>query len=170
MLERSSLLILLFGTSGSGKTFLGDLFSKTFGLYHYELDLDLTPAMRNAIADDREFTEVMRDEYFSHLIPRITDLQSKHNRCILTQAVYKERHRQFLKTHIPDLELVWITAPQDLIVARLQERDGGISGEYALKIQHNFEPPVRGKKLLNDTADSKLLIDRFSSLFFDTYK
>ena len=61
MLERSSLLILLFGTSGSGKTFLGDLFSKTFGLYHYELDLDLTPAMRNAIADDREFTDVMRD-------------------------------------------------------------------------------------------------------------
>lgn len=168
MLEGSPLLVLLFGTSGSGKSFLGDLFSRTLNLYHYELDLDLTPAMRKAIADGREFTDAMRDDYFFQLIPRILDLKRDHSRCVLTQAVYKERHRRFLKAHIPDLELVWVTAPRDLIVERLQGRDDGISREYALKIQHNFEPPIRGKKFFNDTTEHEVLIERFSSLFSDS--
>lgn len=162
---KSACATIFFGIAGCGKSFLGQLFAAKFGVFHYELDQHLTPTMQLAIKERREFTDEMRDEYFLHLIPHIKRILDVHGECLFTQAVYKERHRRLLVKHIPELDPVWITAPQELIVERLMARQEGISCEYASKISHNFEPPMAGKTLANDTDDPELLCRRFAELF-----
>ena len=159
------LATILFGTAGSGKSFLGELIESRLGMLHYELDQHLTPAMQSAISNGREFTDEMRDEYFVYLVPYIKDILKAHPRCVFTQAVYKERHRRYLVEQIPELEPVWITAPLELIAERLMAREEGISSDYARKIQANFEPPMGGKTLVNDSSDTELLCQRFVELF-----
>ena len=101
-------LVLLFGLSGAGKTFVGELVSRELGYFYYDLDLDMTPAMRTAIAAKRSFTEAERDEYFDLVARRIQEIATQHPRTVFTQGVYKERHRELLRRRVPGLAMVWI--------------------------------------------------------------
>lgn len=158
-------LILLFGISGAGKTFVGDLVSKRLGYFHYELDRDLTPAMRAAIAAKRSFTEDERDQYFDLVTIRIQELSARHVRIVFTQGVYKERHREQLRQRVPGLETIWIKAPQQVVEERLRAREGGVSADYADIIARNFEAPGSGLVLLNDQVPPEEVWRRFVGLF-----
>lgn len=158
-------LILLFGISGAGKTFVGELVSNRLGYFHYELDHDLTPAMRAAIAAKRSFTEDERDEYFELVTRRIQEISARYPKAVFTQGVYKERHRALLRQRVPGLETIWIKAPPDVVQGRLQVREGGVSADYADIIARNFEAPRAGLVLLNDQVPAEELWQRFVGLF-----
>jgi len=158
-------LMLLFGISGAGKTFVGDLVSKRLGYFQYELDRDLTPAMRAAIAAQRSFTERERDEYFDLVTIRIHEISARQPKTVFTQGVYKERHRELLRQRVPGLETVWIKAPLDVVQDRLRAREGGVSPDYADIIARNFEAPRAGLVLLNDQVPAEELWHRFVELF-----
>lgn len=157
--------ILLFGVAGVGKTYLGATLSAPLSYYHYELDRDLTPAMLLALREGREFTEEIRDEFFQHAVNRIHDILSQYPRVIFTQGAYKERHRAFLRQHVPGLECVWVTAPEAIVQERLRGRGGAVTGDYAKLIHHNFEKPPSGRVFLNDTSVQEELIERLVGLF-----
>ena len=158
-------VLLLFGMSGAGKTYLGELISSRLGYFHYELDRDLTPAMRAAIAAKRSFTEQERDEYFEQVVVRMQEILTQHPKTVFTQGVYKERHREALRRRIPGLETVWVQAPQSVIQNRLQRREGGVPPDYAEMITRNFEVPLAGRTLVNDEICSEELLRRFKALF-----
>lgn len=158
-------LLFLFGVSGAGKTFVGDLISSKLGYFHYDLDQDLTPAMRGAIAEKRSFTEDERDEYFEVVRGRVQEMARQHRRVVFTQGAYKERHRDFLRRHIPDLRTIWVKAPLEVVQDRLQTRAGGVSSDYADMIARNFEAPTLGMVLLNDGVATDELWNRFLALF-----
>jgi gluconokinase len=163
--DRIPNLLFLFGVSGAGKTFVGDLVSRKLGYFHYDLDQDLTPAMRAAIAAKRSFTEAERDEYFEVVRARINEVATLHSTVVFTQGAYKERHREFLRKHIPLLRTIWIKAPHDVIHERLRTREGGVSADYADTIERNFEAPLSGMALLNDAVSVEELWERFDELF-----
>ncbi len=85
-------ILFLFGLSGAGKTFCGHLLSDRLGYFCYDLDRDCTPAMQEAIALGRPFTEEMRDEFFKIVCRRIEELKGEHSKLVVMQAAYKERH------------------------------------------------------------------------------
>lgn len=163
--DRIPSLLFLFGVSGAGKTFVGELISRKLGYFHYDLDQDLTPTMRAAIAAKRSFTEAERDEYFEVVRARINEIAGLHSTVVFTQGAYKERHRAFLRDHIPSLRTIWINAPRDVIHERLRAREGGVSADYADAIERNFEAPLSGIALLNDAASEEELWKRFDELF-----
>lgn len=165
MIDRIPRLLFLFGVSGAGKTFVGDLISSNLGYFHYDLDQDLTPAMRDAISEKRSFTEAERDEYFEVVRGRIQEIGRQYSRVVFTQGAYKERHRAFLRRHIPELQTIWIQAPREVVHDRLQARAGGVSSEYADMIARNFEAPPIGMVLFNDTVSTEELWNRFLNLF-----
>lgn len=158
-------LLFLFGVSGAGKTFVGQLISRNLGYFHYDLDQDLTPAMRAAITANRSFTEAERDEYFQVVRARIHEIAGRHSTVVFTQAAYKERHRDFLRQHIPLLRMIWIKASRDVIYERLRTRQGGVPADYADSIERNFEAPLSGMALLNDAVSAEELWKRFNELF-----
>ncbi len=163
--DKISNLLFLFGVSGAGKTFVGELIARNLGYFHYDLDQDLTPAMRAAIAAKRSFTEAERDEYFEVARNRIKEIAEQHSTVVFTQGAYKERHREFLRQHIPVLQTIWIKAPRDVIHERLRAREGGVPADYAETIERNFEMPLSGMALLNDAVSAEELWKRFNGLF-----
>ncbi len=157
--------ILLFGVAGVGKTYLGSVLSKPLGFFHYELDRDLTPAMCRALDEGREFTDPMRDEFFTLVAVRMQEVLGAHERVIFTQGAYKERHRAFLRSKVAGLECIWVTAPDQAIEQRLAARGASVSGQYAKLIYRNFEKPSGGKVFINDTSVQEDLVGRFKGLF-----
>jgi gluconate kinase len=158
-------VVFLFGLSGVGKTFCGELIASRLGYFCYDLDTDCTPAMREAINQGLPFTDAMRDEFFLIVCRRIEELKKRHRKLIVMQAAYKERHRALITSRFPDVKMVWVDAPQHLIEERLRARVGAASAEYANRIRANFEAPVDGPRLVNDVSEPGEICGRFQALF-----
>ncbi len=160
-------LVFLFGLAGVGKSYVGRVLAERFGYAAYDLDSDLTPAMRRAIADRIAFTEQMRDEFFDVVESRITELVAVYPRLVLTQGAYKERHRMKISQCHPEIKFVWIDAPVEILRQRLATRADSIAPDYAFRIMSNFEPPgdPAALRLLNDTSSHGELARRFEVLF-----
>ena len=158
-------VVFLFGLSGAGKTYCGNLIASRLGYFCYDLDADCTPEMRAAIAEGRSFTDTMRDDFFAIVCERIRELRGQHPRLLVMQAAYKERHRAMVVSQHPGLRMVWVDAPDELIGERLKTRGDAVSAQYASRIRANFEAPSQGPRLINDVADSEQILARFEGLF-----
>ncbi len=55
-------LIILFGTTGAGKTFIGRLLEKEFGYHFYDGDVDLTEEMKTALHSMQPINDAMRHD------------------------------------------------------------------------------------------------------------
>lgn len=157
-------VVFLFGVAGAGKNWVAERLSARFGYHFYDADLDLTPAMRRAIERRELFTDEMRAEFFSLVADRIAVLRRVHPKLLVAQAAYRETSREFLRQRIPGLKLVWVCAPDRLILERLQLRDQGISPEYAAQIYRNFEPPPLDCPRIENDAGEARVIEQFQQL------
>lgn len=151
----------LFGLSGSGKSFVGDVVAEAYGWPVYHADDDITQAMRRALEASRPFTDAMRDEYFVLLADRIRARQAQSapdQPLIVTQGAYKQRSRDYLQQQVPGLVPIWIDAPDSLIAQRLSLRAGGITSQSAAALKQDFEyPPPGSPTIVNDRAESHAL-------------
>jgi gluconokinase len=151
-------VLFLFGLAGAGKNFVGDLLGARSERYVYHADVDITPAMREAIRTKQAFTDPIRDEFFQVLAGRIRQLKAKYGHLIVTQAAYKQKHRDFIVQMIPGLQFVHIIANDANILARLSSRGDLITPEYALLMRTHFEnPPSTWPRLLNDGTAEDIL-------------
>lgn len=152
---------LLFGLSGSGKSHVGELIHRTTRWPVYHADDDITPAMRQALAQAKPFTDAMRDEYFAQLAEQIARRRQAGEPLLVTQGVYKQRHRQWLTEQVPGLIPIWVQAPPELINARLAARKDGVAVASAAALANDFEvPPVGTLHIHNDGGDQHIL-DQF---------
>lgn len=151
----------LFGLSGSGKSFAGDVIARARGWSVYHADEDITPSMQQALAASQPFTDAMRDEYFTLLADRIRARQARsgpEQSLIVTQGAYRQRSRDFLRAQVPGLVMVWIDAPDNLIAQRLRLRSAGITEESAAALKQDFEyPPAGNMRIVNDSDSARIL-------------
>lgn len=151
----------LFGLSGSGKSYAGEVIARARGWSVYHADDDITPAMRQALATAQPFTDTMRDEYFVLLAERIRIRQAQAGpgqALIVTQGAYKRRSREFLQKQVPGLALIWIDAPDALIAQRLRLRSAGITEESAAALKQDFQyPPPESLRISNDIGEEHVL-------------
>lgn len=155
-------VIFFFGMSGAGKSFVGDVIGEQSDWYVYHADDDITPEMKQALASRQPFTESMRDTFFALITERIKALRETHPKLIITQGAYKQKHRDGLLAAIPDMEMVWVEAPQNLILSRLGHRKDGISPESAAALVKDFEPPAESCKVIHNTGDADHVIQQLN--------
>jgi len=142
IIERGFMLLILFGLSGSGKNYVGRILRDEYGMHFYDADTDLTPAMQDAIRDQRVIPDAARDAFFQRLVERIEELRKREENLVVSQAIYKEKHREQILRSFPDAQFVWVRAPLDVIAQRLARRtDNPATLAYAEKILSIFEPP-----------------------------
>ena len=147
--------LLLFGQIGSGKSHIGELLARDFGLHYHDADDDLPPEIAEAIRRHEPFTDAMRDAFADRIIARIALLSEVHPRFVVAQALFKDHQRARLLAAFPDLRLVWVHSTPALISARLEERAGHIaSAYYASIVNPAFEPPSVPHLTLENLADA----------------
>lgn len=157
--------LFLFGLAGGGKSYVGNLIGRLAGWYVYHADDDLTDEMKLALAEHRPFTEPMRDRFFAIAIEKILALQKQHSKLVITQAVYKQRHRQLLSAKIPNLELVCVTAADAVIFQRIKKRDEGITVESAAALRADFEIPASDCKIIVNDGGTADIIKQLNSYY-----
>ena len=159
----------VFGRAGAGKGYVGEILARRGGGYCYDLDQDLTEEYSQAILEKRLFTDGMRDRFFAVVCRRIAELQEIHPKLILTQATYKARHRELLRTAYPSMLFCYVTAPVHLIVERLSRHPrGAITAEYAERMAEGFEDPYSRNETvigIENDADEERVVDQWLSAF-----
>lgn len=158
-------VIFFFGVSGAGKSYVGDVIGEQSDWYVYHADDDITPEMKTALANRKPFTDAMRDTFFALITERIKTLRKEHPKLIITQGAYKQKHRTALSNAIPDMEMVWVDAPQELVISRLGHRKDGISPESAAALVKDFEPPKESCKVIHNTGDADHVIGQLNRYY-----
>ncbi|MCG2634303.1 MAG: AAA family ATPase [Gammaproteobacteria bacterium] len=158
-------VLLLFGLAGCGKTHVGRLAAQLAGRFFYDADVDVTPAMAAALAAQQPFTDAMRDEFFGLMADRVVALQQTHGELVVTQAVYRQKHRDYLLSRLPGLELVLVEANEELISQRIQARSAGISLASATALRADFEVPGPEIRRIRNDGDDTHLLDQLNRLF-----
>ena len=62
------MLIILFGLSGAGKNFSGEILAEMLGAFFWDADLVVPSRMQKAIKQQKPITQSMRDDLTSTLI------------------------------------------------------------------------------------------------------
>jgi carbohydrate kinase (thermoresistant glucokinase family) len=134
---------LLFGKAGSGKSHIGKLSSRAYGLHFHDADEDLPDRFRRAIERREKVTEDVREEYIENVIATMKRLMLVKRDICICQALPRNKYRQRILEAIPSVEYVWIDAPDHLIASRLRNRAGHLaSTEYAEMVNSIFETPT----------------------------
>lgn len=158
-------VLFLFGKSGAGKSYVGEIIGQILGWQVYDADDDITVEMQTALKEKRPFTNEMRDQYFPIVVDNILSRLKLDKHLIVTQGVYKEKHRRYLKSSIPNLELVFIDSSEDSIGGRLVSRQKGIDNESANALANDFEFPKKGTKVITNNGGKKEILEQFFQLF-----
>lgn len=164
-------LIILFGLSGTGKTYVGKILNKYFDYYFYDGDNDLTEEMKGAIKTKTVFTDQMRNKFFKILINKIQDLNIKYPKLVVAQTFIKEMYRLQLIKVIPKTKFVLVETKKEIREKRLMDRtDYPLDIEYARIMEKNFEEPKINHLIIvnNDIGEDniKKQIQQFFSQFF----
>jgi gluconate kinase len=157
-LSRAPSVLYFYGLAGAGKSYVAELVGRLAGWRVYDADSDLTPELRQALAEQRHFTLEMLDRFFVVVSARITQLARTHGWLAVSQATYRRRHREYLISHVRDMDMICVTAQDATILKRLRRRGGDVTPDYAALMKLGFElPPVGAKVLENDGGDAQIV-------------
>jgi gluconokinase len=157
-LKNAPSTLFFYGVAGSGKSFVANLVGTLAGWYVYEADDDISDAMKLALAEHRPFTDEMRDEFFTRISLKINQLQKQYPQLAVSQAVYKQKHRDYLQCQMPTMEMICVTASDQCIFDRIKGRNRGISHASAQALRADFEaPPKNAITIANETSQREII-------------
>lgn len=164
-LSSAPAILFLFGLSGSGKSYVGDLIGELTGRYVYDADDDITDEMILALKEKRPFTEKMRDQYFPVVVEKVLSLRQRYKFLVVTQGVYKQRHRDYLEAKIPNMEMIFINVSDQFISKRLAARCEGITDASAIALRSDFELPSAGVKVIINEGGKTVIVNQLNHYF-----
>ena len=147
-------LIILFGPTGAGKTYIGKLLGKEFGYYFYDGDNDLTAEMKQALNSMRVITDRMRQKFITRLINSTVRLCHNHEKLVVAQTFIKEKYRRRLLSRLPQARFILVKTRTNLRYQRRQKRaDYPWDENYVKKMDALFETPlVPYRTITNDST------------------
>jgi gluconate kinase len=155
-------VLVLFGPTGAGKTFVGQVLEKDFGYCFYDGDADLTEEMRTALNSFRVITDRMRSRFITRLINLTLDLSRQHEKVVVAQTFMKEKYREGLLKRLPQAKFILVKTNENLRHKRRRERaDYPWDEAYVKKMDAIFEPPQIPHLILtnDDTGTDNLKSD-----------
>lgn len=158
-------VLFLFGLSGAGKSYVGDIIGELPHWFVYHADDHLTDDMRLALKENRPFTDTMRDRFFSIVAEKIPSLQRSHRHLVVTQGLYKQRHRDYLTSTIPDIEMLHVEASDQVITKRLATRIEGINIASASALRQDFDARSDDTKVIINDGGRSLIIHQLNRFY-----
>jgi gluconate kinase len=153
-------LIILFGPTGAGKTYIGRLLAKKFGYYFYDGDADLTAEMKQALNSMRVITDKMRQKFITRLINSAVKLAKQNPKLAVAQTFIKDKYRRRLLKKLPLAKFILVNTKTALRYRRRRRRaDYPWDENYVQAMDALFEPPtIPCLTLTNDNNGTKKLL------------
>ena len=140
------MILFLFGTWGTGKSFVGNLIEKECGLPHLEADLhftyDLVEALRQKV-----FHEAELEPFYRRVIVEMDSYQRRFGDFVVSQGIYDDTFRHMIyQRFAPDIHFVLLHTPDEALQKeRLSFRSGGgnpITIDVFEEMQEHWQLPT----------------------------
>ncbi|MFH1244849.1 MAG: AAA family ATPase [bacterium] len=157
------MIYVLFGPPGVGKTYIGQLLSRSFDLPFFDADT-LIDSEERQLLQSGEYDQSARDRFVSKLINHVETLIVDHGRVqdlVVAEAFTKEKNRiEFMKKFPNNVCYIMINTPVEVAKSRAKKRlDSGhhVINNVALElIWKEFEQP----RLLYMSLNNYEVVDR----------
>jgi gluconokinase len=134
---------VVMGVSGSGKSVIGSAFARALRLEFVEGDAFHPPANVLKMANGTPLTDHDRAGWLETLSNRLRDAAGSDQSIVLTCSALKRAYRDVLRRGAPDLQLIWLRGPRELIEERMTQRQGHFMPASLLDSQlAALEPPL----------------------------
>ncbi|HCM37288.1 MAG: hypothetical protein UV55_C0030G0006 [Candidatus Gottesmanbacteria bacterium GW2011_GWC1_43_10] len=161
-------VFILFGLPGTGKTYVGKIFQKSFGFYFYDGDLDLSSELKRAIKSKSKVTDAQRGEFFAKLSQSIKNIYRTNKNLVVAQTFIKEKYRKSVLKELSDIQFVLVNTDTSIRERRLSERkENPLDMAYARKMCLNFEKPTIAHQVMVNNASGEKDIKRQIRLLLD---
>ncbi len=149
-------LIIVFGLTGVGKTYVADVLKNEFGYASYNADRSLPRAMRAALFRREIITIPMRDAFLTNILRAIRRLAKKHPRLVVHQALHKDSFRKKIAEVFPDAKFILVTADTNIREGRyIKRKYFNLGLAYLRHMSALFDPPTIAHVVLTNTAKGK---------------
>jgi gluconokinase len=155
------MIIIVFGLSASGKTYIGDILKTYFAFHHEDADEWLPSKMQDYVTQKKMFSLEMLDDYTKIIIEKIEHLSSIHDNLVISQALYRQHNREQIQEYFASTKKIHFLqtyADDNVIYQRLLERDDWVNPEYAKSMQVHFQPMQDTKIIINNDSGHECLI------------
>lgn len=164
-------IYFLFGKTGTGKSYVGDILANRTGLPHIDGDKFITSKMREALATETPIKREMIDEFVLVLVDKIKGLlgDDPDTSFIVSQAMYMNEHRQILLSAFGDhIKLILIDSDdairQERIKTRFEAEESKVTLEVAAEMDAKYEKPSHIHDTLSNDNDNEAIYQAFQAL------
>ena len=159
------MLVILFGLTGAGKSYIGNLIASHFGFFYKDGDDWLSEDMVSSISKNEPFTQEMIYNFTSSIIKNIASLFAKgHKNIVISQALYRQKNRQQILDAFPGAIFIQIDAKPEVIAQRLKSRANNVDSKYAALIRKYFEPMSTAAVVNNNHEGTEQVIAEIRKL------
>ncbi|WP_051452194.1 gluconokinase [Actinospica robiniae] len=158
-------VILVMGVSGSGKTTVGNLLAQRLGWRYAEAD-DFHPAANVAkMAAGHPLDDADREPWLEAIGAWIDEVSAAGEPAVVTCSALKHTYREILRTGRPQVRVVYLDVPFDVVAARLSHREGHFFPARLLETQYrDLEPPAAEDGVLSIPVDAATTPERIVDL------
>jgi gluconokinase len=127
--------ILIMGVSGCGKTTIGGRLAGALGWPFHDADDYHPPANIEKMRSGQPLTDADRLPWLHALRDIIAGHQRQGTSCVVTCSALKKAYRDILASGDPKLRLVHLCGDYEVILARMNQRDGHFMPPELLRSQ-----------------------------------
>ena len=151
------MVIVVMGVSGSGKTTIGRRLAEELGWPFYDGDDFHPPANIEKMANGSALTDADRAGWLAALGQLIRKLDRQERSGVIACSALKHVYRETLQGNTTDIQFIYLKGSYDLILKRLQARQGHYMKPDLLKSQfETMEEPQQA--LVVDAAQPPEMI------------
>ena len=162
----SNIIIIVFGLSATGKSYIGKVLQTYFNFHYEDADNWLPEEMKDYVHQKKLFSLEMLDNYTNIIISKIKNLSQAHPKLVISQALYRQKNREQIQHFFPSQKLIFlqVEADKNIINQRIIDRGDWVDLDYAKEMHSYFQPMIDAKIIINNDNGERSLIMQLNQI------
>ncbi|MEL7180868.1 MAG: gluconokinase [Pseudomonadota bacterium] len=157
--------VMVMGVSGCGKTTVGKKIAHICGGTFLDGDDFHPPENVAHMRSGKPLTDAMRWPWLDRLAAAVNS-ERRYELTIFACSALRKAYRDHLRSAIGDLRVVYLDAPQDLIVSRVTQRSGHFMPVSLVRSQFaTLEPPKDVYARIDMRLPPKTIAEKLEEIF-----